>query len=510
MKKLLIGLLALTSTFGLFACKKKTSTTKEKTTGHTTTKKPVETVETDNPSYVSNFEPQVSETLPRIDINVDDNSFDFYTSVTSVDSNKPYAACKVTVKDGDTTTIDSVKAQVKVRGNYTVEYAKKPLRIKFDKKQSMLGLHDGDAYKNWVLLAEYKDWSMLRNATAFYLAHLMDGNYVSDFRLVNVYLNNQYYGVYLLAEQQEVKAGRIDITEADEANPEDTNIGYYLEYDGYYYKEPENQQFTVKYPTMFDINNIPFNRYQTGYTIKNDVYSSTQTTFIKNYIQGVFDICYKAIVENKYYEFDSTYQTISESTTIKSQHEAISKVLDIDSLVNSYILADIACDVDIAWSSFLLDVNFGEGGDKKVRFESPWDFDSSFGNTLGCLDGKGVYAGTVTKNVKNEDSANPWYLLFYKADWFKNLIKDKFNALKNNGSFTKVTTYITTMTTTFEADFVANYAKWDNCGHPELYWIEFEKSDAGKCKTQKEASECLVKWLNNRLENLDKIYNETE
>ena len=64
------------------------------------------------------------------------------------------------------------------------------------------------------------------------------------------------------------------------------------------------------------------------------------------------------------------------------------------------------------------------------------------------------------------------------------------------------------MTNTFESDFVANYDKWDNCGNKSLYWIEFEKSDAGNCKTQKEAAECMVDWLENRLSNLKKLYNK--
>ena len=516
MKKFLGGFLALSLGLSLFACSKKADKSNNNSTNSkVTTSKKVTTddknnYQTDNPNYVSNFTPVVSNSLPRIDINVtDENTFKFYNDVTSVDSTKAYANCTVTTKEGDNTLLNGVTAQVKVRGNYTVEYAKKPLRLKFADKQSMLGLHDGKKYKNWVLLAEYKDWSMLRNSTAFYLAHLMDKNYVSDFRLVNVYLNNTYYGVYLLAEQQEVKGERIDITEAAK-NYTGTDIGYYLEMDKYYYKEDTLQQFELTYKKLYNDANKSINSFneQKGYTIKSDVYSDTQTNFVKNYLQNVFNICYNAIYNDEYYEFNSTYTDIVKSTTLKSQTETISKIIDIDSLVNSYILADIACDVDVATSSFFMDVDFGVDGDKLLRFQSPWDFDSAFGNTLGCLDGKGIYAGNIVKNVHSEDVANPWYILFYHASWFKNLVKDKFNALDKNGSFTKVINYINTMTNTFESDFVANYDKWDNCGNKSLYWIEFEKSDAGNCKTQKEAAECMVDWLENRLSNLKKLYNK--
>ena len=478
---------------------------------------PVINTTIDNINYESNFEPIVSTSLPRIDINVKDSKMEWYTSVTSDTSAKEYADCNVIVTEGENVS-GELTGQVKVRGNWTVTYAKKPLRIKFKKAQSMLGLHDGNTYKNWVLLAEFKDWSMLRNSTAFYLAHLMDKNYASDFRLVNVYLNNEYYGVYLLAEQQEVNEGRIDINKP-EKNYEGTDIGYYVEYDGYYYREAENEQFSIKYNhDLIDANGKTYKEYnnqdgtynmQNGYTIKSDVYSSTQTNFIKNYIQNAFEVCYQAIYENKYYEFDSTYQNIVESTTLTNAKDTISKVVDIDSMVNSYLLADIACDVDIAWSSFFMDVDFSSEGDKLLRFQSPWDFDSSFGNTKGCMNGEGHYAGAIVKNVNDKEVINPWYALFYHAEWFRDLVRDKFNAMKKNNYFTKITTYITTISNNYVTDFANNYTKWGNNTehYPDTEW-ELSKSPARLCTTQKESADYLISWFNTRITKLDALYNE--
>ena len=514
MKKLFIGILALSSFLSLTSCKKKgdTSTkdttkvtTKESTKDATTTKK----ITSDNPSYVSDYTPIVSDTLPRIDINTEENAMEWYTSVTTDTSEKNYVNCNVVVTDGENVG-DSLVAQVKVRGNWTVTYPKKPLRIKFDKKQSMLGLNNNGKYKNWVLLAEFKDWSMLRNASAFYLAHLMGASYASDFRLVNVYLNNEYYGVYLLAEQQEVKEGRINVTEV-EKNYEGTDIGYFVEYDGYYYREAENEQFTIDYKHNLispDNKLVQKSTLQNGYTIKSDIYSNTQTQFIKKYIENVFDLCYNAIYEGIYYEFDSSYNLV-ESTTLTNAYDTISKVLDIDSLVNSYILADIACDVDIAWSSFCMNVDFGEGGDKSLRFESPWDFDSSFGNTLGCLNGQGAYAGAIIKDVHSAEVMNPWYGLFYYAPWFKTLVKEKFNAMKSQDIFTTITTFITTMSTKYEADFNANYAKWNNnrADYPDTEW-ELSQSPSRLCTTQKQSAEYLISWFNTRINYLNALYNE--
>ena len=82
--------------------------------------------------------------------------------------------------------------------------------------------------KSWVLLADYKDCALERNSVAFYLGQQIlgsDGYYCSDFRQVEVYLNNLYWGVYLLAEQQQVNANRINVTEPDD-NYTGTDIGF--------------------------------------------------------------------------------------------------------------------------------------------------------------------------------------------------------------------------------------------------------------------------------------------
>ncbi len=57
-----------------------------------------------------------------------------------------YVGCTLTYGGGD-----PLKCKIKVRGNWTTSYGKKSLRIKFDKKQNILGLHGGEKYKNWVL-----------------------------------------------------------------------------------------------------------------------------------------------------------------------------------------------------------------------------------------------------------------------------------------------------------------------------------------------------------------------
>ena len=80
---------------------------------------------------------------------------------------------------------------------------------------------------------------MLRNKTAFQLADELlgkDGYYTADSEFVEVRINGEYRGVYLLTEQQQIGKGRIDINEP-EKDYTGSDIGYLLEYDGYYNNE---------------------------------------------------------------------------------------------------------------------------------------------------------------------------------------------------------------------------------------------------------------------------------
>ena len=157
-----------------------------------------------------------------------------------------YEECSVTLKGSDgETMLSPCNAQVKVRGNWTTVYPKKPLKIKFTEKQNLLGLNDGAEQKSWLLLAEYKDASMLRNKAALYAAHEIlspDGLYSADSGLVNVEINGEYFGTYLLTESQQISSERVDISEPDK-NYTGTDTGYFLEFDGYFTNEDELQLF---------------------------------------------------------------------------------------------------------------------------------------------------------------------------------------------------------------------------------------------------------------------------
>ena len=444
-----------------------------------------------------------------------------------------YVECVVSVTDAEgNTLIDKDSADVKVRGNWTTTYDKKPLRIKFDEKHSMLGMNDGAEMKNWVLLAEYKDASMLRDKAALKMADGIlgaDGLYASDSQLAEVTVNGNYWGVYLVAEQQQVNPGRVAVTEPEE-DYEGTDIGYFLEFDGYFYNEDKLHQFSVDYA-----DNAPLTPYdgeggsgrtmqclstgkndykeEVGMTIKSDIYSQAQHDFIAAFTNNVYKIMYNAAYNDEAWVFDDKYETISKTDSI-SPEEAVRRVVNVDSLADIYLVSELTCDADLYWSSFYMDADFGEGGDKKLTFEAPWDFDSGLGNKDRCADGTGFYAANIIPDVNGGpkgggmyETINPWLAVLMYEDWFQDIIRDKWTAAYDAGVCSDTLAMLENDKTELHDAFLRNYDRWDNISNNYAFVNELSKG-AAKCKTHEMAADYLIEWLTARVDFLNTAWHK--
>ncbi len=429
-----------------------------------------------------------------------------------------YELCSVTLTDADENLLlDSALADVKVRGNWTTTYDKKPLRLRFTERQNLLGMNDGAEMKNWLLLAEYKDASMLRDKTAFAIAEeilSVDDLYVSDAELVEVVINGEYWGVYLLAEYQQINENRVAITEAQK-DYTGTDIGYFLEFDGYFAEEEKLKSFKPSYADNAPL--IPFNgdeisdetitpqnegrwdyKQDTGITIKSDIYSQEQHDFIESYVNNVYRIMYSAAYDDKAYVLSEDCTTLTETTEL-TPRQAVEAVVNVESLADAYIINELFCDADIYWSSFFMDVDFGEGGDRRLRFEAPWDFDSALGNKDRCSDGQGFYAANIVYDVNDQyETINPWLAVLMHEEWFQEIIREKWTAAYDGGVFDRAYTMIDEDTENFASAFTQNEKRWNSLlgNSAKNEWAPSVK----RCHTHQEMAEQLKKWLSSRVD----------
>lgn len=458
-----------------------------------------------NPDADYSFEPQTPNALATINIVSDTGNNDFVTTPNRL--NKPdYTSCRISVSSSEAEySLNEVSGGVKVRGNYTANYDKKPLRIKFDKKQNLLGLNNGLKAKSWVLLADVKDSSFLRNASAFYLGHKIlgsDGYYTTDFMPVKVNINGSFWGTYLLVEQQQVGNGRIDISEAEESWTT-SDFGYFVEYDGYYTEEGANGDptFTLNYANNSPLNGPNGNNVYAGnkgYTLKSDIYLDSQRVFASTYLENLYRLSYYA-TKGTYYDLSQDGLSLVR-TSVSTVSKHINRYIDLQSLVDTYILNEIACDPDIGWSSFYLDFDMGEGKDHRLRFEAPWDWDSAFGNRSGfCDNARGYYA---------YGSGNPWLNLLTGQSFFQDMIRAKWAQLIENNVFQSLFDTMHLYSSLYQDDYEANFARWNHLGGNYDLTSGELRDEAKSVYSEDDARRYLEDWLGDRLTYLSSVYGD--
>lgn len=430
--------------------------------------------------------------LPEIRFNYDatDPNANFATAARSTDVTRPSVNGTITITNGGSyNTSEPLVATMKVRGNQTAGFDKKGLQIKFDKKQKLFGLNGDQKFKKWVLLGDAKDTTISRSALGLTMAKgiIADDSKVwaTDFTPVSVYLNNTYWGMYMLAEQKEVKDGRIKLPEVDDAETS-VNIGYNFELD--YYAKNEAQKgadgdptFEISYGNYFTQQsyNIESCLANSGlgivktYTMNSDITDSTaeenqqtnasnsnQVNWMKNRLQALFNVLAEASKNKVAKDINDNNQVIAapSGTTLK---KAIEKHFDLNAWAEGFIINAVCLPPDVGYSSFYMSFDNSPEGDKKLRFDNPWDFDSNFGNRRGFIEKPDVSNGGKDPYFMDR-TANMWLQFLGKMDFFMNdYVKPKWNAARQNGVFEDMMNVAKTYYAYYDGEYAKNFTKWN-------------------------------------------------
>ena len=348
--------------------------------------------------------------------------------------------------DGTKAELDGAAAAVRLRGNSTQTYPKKPFAIKLGKKSDILGIMEGKKHKRWVLLANYKDRSLMRNAVAFDIARVMQTTLPDGMKwnprgtFVEVVYNGVHIGNYFLCEQIKVDANRVNIQDPYETvegaitDADVAKYGYLLESDDYY---DETAKFTTK-------NYIPF-------MFKDDVDGGG---VIMNYVRTKI----QRIEDNLY---NGNYKTAYEE-------------MDLNSFIDYWMLYELAMNNELGHPKSTYTSIDGTG----KLFAGPiWDFDwQSFPNykssTISDWSkysiGKTILvaanpwrksSGTPNAPVEESDQPYMWYpMLFKDTETFRPLAKERWERVQ--GALRAYAPKVLDMGRMLEKSVTANDAMW--------------------------------------------------
>ena len=106
---------------------------------------------------------------------------------------------------------DTVLAEIKIRGAFNALFDKVGYRLRLYERKSLLGMREDD---DWQLFAMHLDYTHMRVKLCFELWRRLEPTnptaILPNSKYVNVYLNNEYIGLFLFTEKNDRKLFGLD------------------------------------------------------------------------------------------------------------------------------------------------------------------------------------------------------------------------------------------------------------------------------------------------------------
>ncbi|MCR4902037.1 MAG: CotH kinase family protein [Butyrivibrio sp.] len=304
--------------------------------------------------------------LPLIQISTKDGELPTYEVVTSSEgyagetiTNNEYVKGNMTVS-GSGVLSGQYEMKFKIRGNTSaVESEKKPYKIKLSEKADLLGRGDSYADKTWILLST---GTSLNTYIGDFIAQKVKMEWTPSMAFVNVEINGDWQGLYILTEAVQEGSNRVNIS----------NSGYLFENDAYWWNEDYYFKTKAQAPYL-------------GYTFKYpDItsFSDSRLTSIKSVMQKA---------ENY----------------INSGSSSLWSVCDKDTWARWLLARDILGQGDPSGSNMYFYKNSSSSSDL-VKMGPLWDFDSAFMHVSDWSEQHEVSYLPYYKLVENETFVNAY------------------------------------------------------------------------------------------------------
>lgn len=385
---------------------------------------------------------------------------------------KNYIPGTVVIEDPDGAYWDTPRLEVKIvengvrgRGNSTWDMPKKPYKIKFDEKISIFGLGED---KEWVLLANYADKTLLRNVVAMKLSEIVGMEWTPSMLPVEVYLNDEYMGCYTFSEHKKVSKHRVDLDIVGESdNSGDAVTGdYYMEIEQNLDETTCFRTSICGIPMMFSDPEVP-------------------TAAQYDYIVGYFYDAESALMGSNFTDPDNGWQ----------------KYIDIESFAKAYIVNELTKNIDgnMRKSSFITK----EKG-KKLEMYHLWDYDLTLGNCNYLDDEFGATDGPEGWFIK-DFSCNYWTHGWNHTNWYTRLTDDpafcaKVKEIwdKHHQELSSIPDFIDVKAMIMEDAQKRNFKRWDILNISVWPNVVVKGTYAGEVEYLKDYYTKRFRWLDGK------------
>ena len=388
-----------------------------------------------------------SPNIPTINIILQDATIEDFNSSTK----KQIYGIDDLIVTTDNDTITYKNLTIKGHGNSTWYENKKPFQINFSTKTDLLGL--GKA-KKFILLANAFDSSHIKNATAYYIEKMLQQDYALNGQFINLYFNNEYYGLYFLTEKVELSKSRIALSDQS---------AILIEHEGLHANTEPNCYKT---------------RHSTCLVIKDINEDDLKQKAMANFLQKLVEL---------------------ELAAERHDYAKIQEIADVDSFAKYYLISDFTLNPDAYMSSYFF---YQDGATDKIHVGPGWDFDLAFsyepnqGVNYGINYFSPYHTGAkkifspdqdeddIISTAGESESLTMYYLIHTPE--FQARVKELYNQYLYN-NLDELITHINDIADVIDESAVENNSKWDS-------------------KDFFESLEAIKQWITERYNYLDSYY----
>lgn len=367
----------------------------------------------------STFTVSVNNTgLPVVVVNVNTpgtvSFLDFAIPAKSANWSK---ADDIAVYKNGVADLNKAGCSIRLRGNTSSNYDKRPMAIRLNEKAGILGMKE---HRRWILLSPWTDMSLIRNYLAFNIAQTIQNHFINgptdgstlgkglvwnpSGENVELVINGIHVGNYLLCEQIKINNNRLKMTnpifeDVVEKNTSPTvkDCSYLIEFDNNFDETWRFKTTMRELPCLF----------------KDDfkVTAKNGTTYDGS-----------AIFENL-----KTYINAIESNLTYGYYTEAYKSLDINSVIDYWFVYEIAMNDEIQHPK---SVYMYKDGDGKLSAGPVWDFDSQNFTNVDTEKNQWYYhtwsSLLIERSKSGEGLQYMWWPLLMKDQSYINRVKARW------------------------------------------------------------------------------------
>ena len=359
---------------------------------------------------------------------------------------------------------------IEIRGSSSQMFPKKSYALETqdadgeNNNVSLLGMPEEN---DWILYGPYTDKSLMRNAVVFELGEKLN-RYTTRRRYCEVFINNDYQGVYMLMENIKRDANRVDIAKLlpEDIEGDELTGGYILKVDKF--TGDFEGGWNSPYPTVGGEEHfIQFHKPEA------DDLNAPQMEYIEGHITAFED----ALAGPDFADPVLGYKPF----------------VDMNSFVDLYLINELSKNIDgYRLSTYFYKQKDSNGG--KIVMGPWWDYNLALGNVDYC-EGANTEGFEVDTDCGN---ANPfWWERMLEDPAYRDLTRclwdDYRSAAWSNES---IHSTIDSLAALLEEAHVRDFARWPRLG--EYVW-----PNAFIGQTYEEELEYMRDWIDDRLAWLD-------